>query len=601
MPYDEMSREALIERIEALESRPPSTDRFEQIAAAHVALSDAIAHMSDARIDELLQVLADHALELTHAEYAAVGIGTDETKPFAPWVFAGVDPQSAAAIGRVPRPVGVLGAAARGGAPLRVRDLNKHRAFRGFPPHHPPMSSFLGVPIRYADRSLGTLYVANRIGAEEFSESDELAALTLAGRAALALEIARLLGCARKRSELLEAAATVLLNAVDSRRTAEAIASVAVPALGDASAVHLFQPDGSLRVTSVTHRSATQRTQLLSLCGKRLDLPQDVLASLRRGQPGRFAMAPPGADVIARGPTLLVPLLAARGEVIGVFQLSFVEAHSGCTDDEVALAIELAYATGLAVDNARLHETARHALAARDQLLSIVSHDVGNLVSTVYMSARLASGDDLADDERRERIDAILRSARRMKAILDTLRDASMIESGQLEVSAQRDAIGPIIVDACAMLQARADEKDTYLEVDVPEDLPLVLIDVDRASQVIVNLLGNAIEHTPDHGHIKISAASDASFVRVTVSDTGQGIGPDDLPHVFERYWRKDPAGRKGMGLGLFIAKGVVEAHGGAIGVDSKLGEGTVFSFTLPIAGRGAALAHAGEGHAASQ
>jgi signal transduction histidine kinase len=451
----------------------------------------------------------------------------------------------------------VLGEAVRAERPVRIRDVARHPAFAGFPEHHPRITSFLGVPIRHGGRAIGTLYAANRIGAEEFSEADELSAVVLAQRAGVAIAIAQMLGRERLRSQLLESAAGTFAAAVDVPRAVDAIAQLAVSSLADACAVYLIGRRGDLDMVAAHHRDAARDAALQKLCGMPSALGADVVRSVvgeKRAQ--RLVAAPPGGEAIESGATLLVPL-RRDGDALGLLQLAFAPGTKRFSEQDVPLALEFAHEGALAVENARLHETTRRAVASRDELLAVVSHDLSNLLNTLLMSAQVASRGD-ADPGTRERLDLIARTAQRMRSVLVT-----------------------------AMLRARADERHVRIELRVPSDLPWVSLDEARIHQVVQNLAVNAIAHAPDGGRVVIEARPDgAAFVRVTVSDDGPGIAPEDIPHVFERYWKKDPRERTGTGLGLFIVKGIVEAHGGTIAVESEVGRGTTFAFTLPVASR---------------
>lgn len=159
------------------------------LEAVNVAALAISAELSPARV---LQELVERARQVANAHFAALGIGTDPTRSFEPWVFSGIDELTARHIGHFPRPVGMLGAVVREGVTIRQRDLSKDPRFRGWPPHHPPMTSYMGVPIRYRGESIGNLYLTNKIGAAEFSEKDEQAVEMLAAHAAITYKHAQL-------------------------------------------------------------------------------------------------------------------------------------------------------------------------------------------------------------------------------------------------------------------------------------------------------------------------------------------------------------------------------------------------------------------------
>ncbi|MEW6143053.1 MAG: ATP-binding protein [Chloroflexota bacterium] len=174
-----------------------------------------------------------------------------------------------------------------------------------------------------------------------------------------------------------------------------------------------------------------------------------------------------------------------------------------------------------------------------------------------------------------------------LSQLVDDLQELSLVEAGQLKMVREAVDAGSLVSGAVVGLEAAARLKGVVLKVEVASGLPMVDVDVQRIGQVLRNLLTNALAHTSGGGNITVSAVLEGSAVRLSVTDTGEGIAPEDLPYVFERYYRADRSrGRStgGSGLGLTIARRFVEAHGGTIGVESKLGEGSGFWFTVPVA-----------------
>jgi len=173
-----------------------------------------------------------------------------------------------------------------------------------------------------------------------------------------------------------------------------------------------------------------------------------------------------------------------------------------------------------------------------------------------------------------------------LSRLIDDLQELSLADAGELNLICQKEDISKLIDEAVAALQPQAATKDLVLAVDLPEKLPLVNIDSHRIKQVLRNLLDNAVAHTAKGGTIAVTARQEGNCVEVTVSDTGEGIPAEDLPNIFERFYRVDKSRTRatgGSGLGLTIAKRLVEAHGGRIEVQSELGKGSRFAFTLPV------------------
>lgn len=229
-------------------------------------------------------------------------------------------------------------------------------------------------------------------------------------------------------------------------------------------------------------------------------------------------------------------------------------------------------------------ERAEAASRMREDLVAIVSHDLRNPLSSITMSVALLRSALPAESVGRaiKQLEIIARSAERMKRLISDLLDVASIDAGRLSVSAEPQPIGVLLGDVIEMLQPLAADKSIHIELgDTPESLD-VIADKERVIQVLSNLIGNAIKFTSEGGSITVAAQRYDDAVRVIVSDTGQGVSKEQMPHLFDRYWQAKKNGRLGIGLGLTIAKGIVEAHGGRIWAESVPGRGTTFSFTLP-------------------
>ena len=248
-----------------------------------------------------------------------------------------------------------------------------------------------------------------------------------------------------------------------------------------------------------------------------------------------------------------------------------------------------------ALERARLYEVEKRARAeaeaairAREDVLAIVSHDLRNPLSAIYASSTLLShhipGDEKGERARRH-VDIIRRSAERMQSLISDLLDLSRIEGGRFSIDAQFHDVNVIVNQAIEMVQASASSKKLHWNNKLLGQTLEIFCDRDRVSQVLSNLLGNAVKFTPDGGELTVELNLFELELRFTIRDTGPGIPPDQLPHIFERYWRANPKSRLGLGLGLAIAKGIVEAHEGRIWVESRSLDksGSAFHFTLPL------------------
>jgi PAS domain S-box-containing protein len=209
---------------------------------------------------------------------------------------------------------------------------------------------------------------------------------------------------------------------------------------------------------------------------------------------------------------------------------------------------------------------AERAIALRDEVLAIVAHDLRNPLHAILLGAEL-----------------LQRSARGMDALIRDLLDATQIKIGHLPIVMAPTSVPTLVDDAVATLASQAIERGLLLATDIAHDVPAVSADRSRIVRVLDNLVGNAMKFTQSGGRITIRARRAGAFVELAVEDTGYGISPAELPHVFERYWQGSAGARQGMGLGLSIVRGLVEAHGGRVDVESRVNEGSSFKFTLPV------------------
>ena len=227
----------------------------------------------------------------------------------------------------------------------------------------------------------------------------------------------------------------------------------------------------------------------------------------------------------------------------------------------------------------------RRAVTARDEVLRIVAHDLRNPLNTIMMQAELLERPE-PEPERRDQTPrlVITRSANRMERLIKDLLDVALVEAGQLKIERERLSAAELARDALEMQKPLAASAGLELQLDVEQPLRDVWGDRNRLLQVFENLIGNALKFTEEGGRITIGARPGDHEVEFFVADTGCGIAPENLAHVFDPFWQADRAGGQGAGLGLPITKGIVDAHGGRIRVESTLGRGTTFFFTLPTA-----------------
>lgn len=280
---------------------------------------------------------------------------------------------------------------------------------------------------------------------------------------------------------------------------------------------------------------------------------------------------------------LMVPLLAGD-RAVGALTLIFVEPHHRLSEDRVAVAEKFAGLAAMTLQNANLYAGVQRANRARDDVLNVVSHDLRNPLSAIAMASRALhhAGGEPRDDL----LMTIEESTQWMNRLIQDLLDAANIERGQLALERKPERPSAIVEQAMHMFGVEAAEQRMALTSRLSPDLPSVAADGGRVVQVLGNLLRNAMKFTPDHGSITVAATLGNGAVIFSVADTGAGIPAHLQPRVFDRYWQHGggSGNKRGSGLGLAIAKGIVEAHGGRIWFESTAGEGSTFSFTIPIA-----------------
>lgn len=412
---------------------------------------------------------------------------------------------------------------------------------------------------------------------------------------------------AEARQRFLAEASEALATSLDYEETLVKVARLAVPQFADLSIVDL-QRDDRVEQAALVHRdpehealvrSMRQRFPVASLppshplmqvrtTGKPIligELSAGIVTQSTRSDDHRALIARLGLRS-----AMFVPL-RTQDDSLGV--LSFYSTGRAFNDEDLAFAGELARRAALAIDNARLYEKVKRATTAREEVLSIVSHDLRNPLSAVAMCvATLLEEPQQSEEKRRDIYSIIADSVAWMNRLMQDLLDAGAIEAGRLSVEIEPASIAGILEAVKTQLEPEARKRAITLRTDVDPSIGLVPVDAARIRQVLGNLVGNALKFTPGGGSIVVRATRRTGDVVVSVIDTGRGIDAAQLPHVFDRYWqaRRDDRTR-GTGLGLAIAKGIVEAHRGRIWAESAVGEGTTVSFSLPTRGKSTAQA----------
>jgi signal transduction histidine kinase len=392
-----------------------------------------------------------------------------------------------------------------------------------------------------------------------------------------------------RRAAFLGAAGQELAASLDYEQTIATLARLIVPNLAEMSVVDIAEQDNTLRRVAIVHRNPEDEARFAPQVGKvRQQVPESLVRIMQGGQPALIGSASTLYEYLTgesdgAGRTLIFLPLVSRGQSIGVAAAISAQGKPFTNDDMPTFA-ELARRASLAIDNARLYLESQQAVRAREEVLAIVSHDLRNPLSAVSLGASLLKMSDELADEDREQVDTIEVSARRMNRLIADLLDVTRLEGGKrLPIEPAPVTPAELLGEAEELFRAQSAVAAVTMQYETEGTLPPVHADRHRIMQVLSNLIGNSMKFTPPDGRITVRAKLHGEVVIFSISDTGPGIPREHLGDIFSPYWQAKRAERLGAGLGLPIAKGIVEAHGGRIWVESEPGRGTDFYFTLPV------------------
>jgi len=439
-----------------------------------------------------------------------------------------------------------------------------------------------------------------RKNGEEFPADAAISKLDVRGKPIMTVALRDISDQKRIENEqrFLADVGAVLTSTLDYEDTLSNIAQLAVRDLADFCIVDVVEEVGGIRRLKVVNRDPSKAW----ICDLFMQVPLDqshpsLVASVfenRQMVLSRFPSSESSALFSEESVRALraadlksfiaVPLLA-RGRLLGVITFISSSRFHEYGPADVRLAEELARRAALSIQNARLFDEAQRAIKTREDVLSIVSHDLGNPLANIELVVYLFRRMDRIDPSQvREFADKIERSSNEMKALIADLLDFARIQSGTFSIVPSTDSLSGVVMPVLDRIRVQAEARQQTLEVDLPSTLPQVAVDAHRIAQVVSNLVRNAIKFTPREGTIRISARQQDQQIVVAVTDTGPGIPQEHLSRIFDRYWQAPGTTKKGTGLGLSIAKGIVEAHRGTIWAESQLGMGSSFLFTLPLA-----------------
>ncbi len=576
-------------------------ERARQLAVLN-EVSTSITSSLDLRI--VLNAIMEKAVEILDAEAGSLLLVDGDTRELVFEVILG--PAAPTLAGRrLPLGAGIVGAVAQSGQPQIVneaqtdnrwlRDIGQTDRF--------VTRALLTVPMKARDRVIGVIQVLNKLDGTPFDEDDQTLLESFAGNAAIAVENAQLfnrtdLALARRVEELstLQEIDRELNISLDFNRVMDLTLEWGLRVAGaEAGSIGMVdrEHNGLLILASKgyasAHRPADGKVLPLDrgLAGKAIRTGQALMIDDAHRDPDaqRAPMSPETRSQIS------VPI--RRGsEVIGVLNLESTQAEAfGATEFDSV--VRLANHAAIAIANARLYEEVKRANEAKSEFVSIVSHELKTPMTSMkgYTDLLIKGAGGPLSDLQRQFLNTVRSNVDRMGDLVSKLLDLSRIETGRLKLDIRPVSMNEIVEETLRTTQRQIEEKQQALDVAVPQDLPRVMGDRASLIQIMTNLISNAYKYTPAGGHIAISAQPTANgspgFVMCAVKDSGIGISEEDQAKLFTKFFRSgDPAVREasGTGLGLVITKSLIELHGGKIWVESQLGKGTTFAFTVPVA-----------------
>ena len=298
-----------------------------------------------------------------------------------------------------------------------------------------------------------------------------------------------------------------------------------------------------------------------------------------------------GFGELADMQTYIATPLVHEGHPVGALALHFKEAWAlGAADRTFTKLLAQSAATALfrarSYDAERDKRKSAEMLAhAREDVLGVVAHDLRNPLNLILMTGELLMQEELTEERRKDMLAIGMRAAKQMNRLIDDLLDTVRLQAGKLSLAVEEVSVETIIRQAEETFRPLAERRHVNLET-TGDGGACVRADPARVSQIVGNLIGNAIKFTPAKGTIKLRATPGDKQVVFQVVDDGPGIAPDNISHLFDNFWQARKDDRRGVGLGLAIVKELVEAHGGKIWVESEVDHGSTFSFSLPTAAR---------------
>jgi signal transduction histidine kinase len=423
------------------------------------------------------------------------------------------------------------------------------------------------VPLRTRGEIIGVVYVDNRIRKGVFDEADLAMLSAFTSQAAVAIENARLF---TRTDEALAARVGELsiMQEID-RQLNETLDFGKVMNLTLSWAVRVtHSQNGAIGLVDLDDGG-------MHIVAQYGDAPAAAASLLNDHR---------GTEEIG---SLTVPI-QREGRMIGMIALERADGLD-YTSEHRSFLVRLADHAAISIENTRLYDAVQKANTAKTEFISTVTHELRIPMTSIKGYTEMIALMGQVSEQQKSFLTIIRNNVERMSVLVSDLSDIARIESGRLKLEVVEGVrLAQVVNDLLPSMRAEIDQRQHSVQLDIPADLPTVYADPQRLTQILTNLISNAYKYTPDGGTITVRSRQDGDVVQCDVADTGVGMTSEDLGKLFTKFWRADDAHvreQPGTGLGLTIAKNLIELQGGQLAVASQKGLGTTFSFTLPMSG----------------
>jgi signal transduction histidine kinase len=591
-----------LDRLQTRQELAERAQKLEIINEVTLSLASTLA------LEPLLNLIMDKAMELLDTEAGTFMMAVEDTGELEFRVVRG--PASGELLGkRLPLGAGLAGTAAQTGRPVRQnRVQDDKRWFGDLDPKTKFVSeSILTVPLLRGNIVLGVIQVINKQNGAPFNDEDETMLSAFAGQAVVALENARLLAQTDQAlqyrvNELftLQQLDRDLNTTLDLEHVLRLTLDWALRVSGGAAGkIMLADEEGQPHLQA--QRNYENEFSVIHVNGHFTD---DGLISQVMGSGEAHLSGNVHAESQYRANNayttlsqMTLPIVHKQKRIgVATIESDRLNCFSG---DDLETAVRLTNHAAVAIANALLYQQVTAANQAKSEFVSMVSHELKTPMTSMrgYTDLMLSGMTGDLTAQQRSFLETIAANIRRMSQQIQDLTDVSRIETGQLHINLAPTAFSNVISETLQSVRSLSEEKNIELQLNLPADLPLVIADKERLVQVLTNLLSNACKYSPPNTSVQVNLKSDSlplgdgdeltPTVVCSVQDQGYGISLEDQKKLFTKFFRaEDPNIRKatGTGLGLSITKGIVELHGGQLWVESQLGEGARFTFTIPQA-----------------